>query len=918
MPGAVVSITGPNGRVESATTGDNGLFAVTGLAPGRYSIVAVAPGFMQAEPASVAIDTGEVTVNLMLHVQMEAQQVTVSDTTAPEVSTDPAQSASAQVLTGDALDSISDDADDMLTDLETLAGPAAGLNGAQLFIDGFTLGDGALPSKDAIREIRINQNPFAPEFDTLGTGHVEILTKPGSDQWRGSVYDTYGNDALNSRNPYAAEKASFSLDDIGGSISGPINSRGSVSLNLDDRHIDNGEVVSAVTLNPSTLIATPYTGTALSPLRRLYLGARLDYQLNSKNTLTIRYEPNYNSSRDAGIGNFTIASESFRTSLMEHSLQGTETATIGTNTVNETRFQFRHQNSAQTPDNNSPSIIVAGSFSGGGATAGLHDYIHHHYELQNYTTHTSGAHVWKFGARLRAVQIYDTSEVNFNGLYTFGGAYAPVLDSMNQPVAPGIVCNPLSASAGCETISSIEQYRRTILFGEMGYSPAMIRALGGGATQFSINTGNPFVFLGGADLGAFVGDDWKVKPNLTLSLGARYETQENISDRSDWAPRLAFAWAPGRNQNAPATVIRGGFGMFYDRFNEQNTLIASRYNGQLQQQYVLTDPDTFPSVPSLAGLTSTLGTIHTVDPNLHAPYLMQSSIGVERQLPKKTTLAATYIASHGVHELLTRNINAPLSGTYTGVAGSGVFPYPDAGPIYQMEAAGLYNQNQLLTTVNSRLNSNVSLIGSYTLASAHSNTDGLGTFPANQYSMVGEYGPAANDVRNRVSIGGSITTRWKLQWSPLIILQSGMPFNITTSQDIYGDTVLSARPGIASNSTPGAILTSYGWLDPNPVAGETILPRNFGRGPGQEVINLRLARTFRFGQPSKGAAEGRYALTFSVSARNLLNHINPGPIIGNINSPLFGLANQLSGGSGAYADSANNRRLEFQARFAFD
>jgi hypothetical protein len=267
---------------------------------------------------------------------------------------------------------------------------------------------------------------------------------------------------------------------------------------------------------------------------------------------------------------------------------------------------------------------------------------------------------------------------------------------------------------------------------------------------------------------------------------------------------------------------------------------------------------------------------------------------------------------------LTRNINAPLPGTYTGVAGSGVFPYPDEGPIYQMESAGLYNQNQLLTNVNSRINSNISLIGTYTLSSAHSNTDGLSTFPANQYSMAGEYGPAANDVRNRVSLGGSITTKWKLQWSPLIILQSGMPFDITTSQDVYGDTVFSARPGIASSSTPGAILTSYGWLDPNPVAGEVILPRNYGRGPGQEVVNLRLARTFRFGRPSKGATEGRYALTFSVSARNLLNHINPGPIVGNINSPLFGLANQLAAGSGAYADSANNRRLELQARFAFD
>lgn len=918
IPGAVVAATDDKGQVKSATATDNGNYVFSGLAAGNYSVEASAPGFAQAQPAVAAIGSGVTVVNLTLHLRMEAQQVTVSETSAPEVSTDPSQSASAQVLREDALDAISDDADDMITDLQTLAGPSSGLNGAQIFIDGFTAGDGVLPAKDAIREVRINQNPFAPEFDTMGNGHVEILTKAGTDQLHGSFYYTYGNDALNSRNPYAAEKATFNLRDIGGSISRQLNSKGSFSLNLDKRNIDNGEVVSAVILSPSTLTATPYTGIAVSPLRRLYLGARLDYQLNAKNAVIVRYEPNYNSSVNAGIGTFTLPSEGYRTSSMEHSIQTTETATIGTNTVNETRFQFRHQNVTQTPQDDAPSIIVANSFNSGGAVAGLHDYIHHHYEVQNYTTHTTGTHVWKFGARLRAVQIYDTSEVNFNGAYTFGGAYAPVLDSDNQPAAPGIVCNPNVPVAGCATISSIEQYRRTILFGQMGYSPQMIQQLGGEATQYAVNGGNPLVDVGGADIGLFAGDDWKVKPNLTLSLGARYETQENIRDRRDIAPRLAFAWAPGRaNQPAPATVIRGGFGIFYDRFSEQNTLTAQRYNGTNQEQYVVTDPLTFPAVPPIAGLDSSGQIIHTVSSDLRAPYLIQSSIGVERQLPAKTTVALTYTDSHGLHQLRTRNINAPLPGTYTGVAGSGVYPYPDEGPIYEMESAGLYNQNQMVANVNSRVNQKISLIGTYTLASARSNTDGLSTFPANQYNMAGEYGPATNDVRNRVSIGGSITTKWKLQWSPLLIFQSGLPFNITTSQDVYGDTVLTARPGFATSSTPGAILTSYGWLNPDPTPGEPLVPRNYGRGPGQQIVNLRVARTFHFGTPRQGAQEGRYLVTLSISGRNLLNHLNPGPIIGDINSPLFGLANQLAVGTGAYADSANNRRFELQARFAF-
>ena len=834
------------------------------------------------------------------------QEVTVTDTSEQEIHLDPTESASAQVMHSDDLASLADDADDLITDLQALAGPSAGLNGGQIFIDGFTAGDGTLPSKDAIREVRVNQNPFSPEFDTLGTGHIEILTKPGTDHLRGEAYFGYGDSLFNSRNPYGSQKAPFNLKNFGGSLGGRINAKGSFFLDFDQRFIDNGEVVNAITLNPQTLaIVNSFSPIAVSPLRRLYVGARIDYQLNAKNTMTVRYEPNLNTSDNAGIGNFTLPSQSYRSSMMEHSVQATETMLAGASTVNETRFQFRHQNATQTPDSSDPSIVVANAFNGGGASAGLHDYIHHHYEAQNYTTKITNAHTWRFGARLRAVSIVDKSGQNFNGTYTFGGAYAPVLGANDQPVVPGVICNPATPAAGCTTITSIEQYRRTLLFGQMGMPAQMIRALGGGATQFSINTGDPVVYVGGVDAGLFAGDNWKVKPNLTLSLGVRYETQDNIRDHSDFAPRVAFAWAPGgpAKNKTPNTVIRGGFGIFYDRFSEQNILVAQRYNGINQQQFIIVNPDSYPAIPSQAMLeeSGTQQIVHTISSSVRAPYVMQSSIGVERQLPKKTTLAVTYTNSHGLHELRSRNINAPFA--------PGVYPYPNKGPIYEMESTGLYNQDLLLTNVNSRLTSKISLFGTYSLANARSNTDGLSTFPANQYSMLGEYGPASNDIRNRVSLGGSITSKFGLLWNPFIILQSGAPFNITTSQDIYNDTVLTARPGFATDpNQSGVIATSYGLFDPDPAPGEKIVPRNYGRGPGEFAVNLRLSRAFVYREHKK--------LTLSVSARNLLNHLNPGPIVGNINSPLFGESNQI-GGNGAYADGANNRRLEFQARLAF-
>ena len=234
----------------------------------------------------------------------------------------------------------------------------------------------------------------------------------------------------------------------------------------------------------------------------------------------------------------------------------------------------------------------------------------------------------------------------------------------------------------------------------------------------------------------------------------------------------------------------------------------------------------------------------------------------------------------------------------------------------------------------------MSLFGYYTLNNAMSNTDGLGTFPAVPGSMVGEYGPAAWDIRHRAFIGGSLNTKWNIRLSPFITVQSGAPYNITVGEDIYGDTLFNGRPGIPTDlNKAGLIDTPYGWLDPNPSPGEQLLPRNYGRGPGQISVNARLGKTWGFGPEREGASgvspvgaghntgfhsvfsdlstSRRYNLTLSISGRNLLNHVNEGPIIGQITSPLFGEANSVAGGYGAFAETANNRRLELQTRFTF-
>ncbi len=946
IPGAKVTLTGPAGTAKGTVADNNGIytFAVT---PGDYTVLASAPDLSLAQPAKVTLRAGARTLNLVLRVASLSEKLTVRDTSGPALTTDSSSNASAVVLRGGDLDALSDNPDDLAADLSALAGPSAGPNGGAIFVDGFS--GGQLPPKESIREIRINQNPFSPEYDKLGYGKIEIFTKPGSDKYRGTAQWNYANDFWNTRNPYSPNKAPFLLNEFEGSAGGPLTRKSSFTIDAQRNMVDNGSITNAVTLDPQTLATKSFTGILTTPGRFTNISPRVDYQLGTNNTLMFRYGVTHSDVRDNGIGGFDLVSRGYHSQFTNQTVQMADTMLIGS-VVNETRFQFYRSATQALANTLSPAILVLQSFNGGGTALGRTFDTQNSYELQNYSSMLKGRHSWRFGVRFRAQTDDSVSPQNFNGTFTFGGgALAPVLDAQNRPVLNA------NGQPQLAPVTSIERYRRTLLFQQLGDTPAMIRALGGGATQFTINTGTAELAVHQMDVGIFVGDEWRVRPNFTLNLGVRYETQSNIHDWRDLAPRLAFAWAPGGSgQKRAKTVLRAGFGIFYDRFGLGNTLAAQRFNGLVQQQLVVPNPDFFPNVPvpsTLQGFQATQA-IQQISSRMRAPYILQSAVTLERQLPANTTMAVTYTNSHGLHLFRSEDINAPLPGTYNpAVANSGLFPLGHPGPLELMESSGVYNQNQVIANVNSKLNAGLSLFGFYVYNHARSNTDGIGTFPSNPYSFAGEYGPASTDVHHRFTIGGSINLKWAIRISPFIVAQTGAPFDITAGSDLFGTTMFNGRPGIAADpAKPGLIQTAYGLLDPNPAPGEPLLPRNYGRGPGQFNVNLRIAKTIGLGRERGGAGDShpaastgqgatlaaasgrglggligspstshRFNLSIGISVRNLLNHTNAGPIVGNITSPYFGFANQIAGaqnGEGFY-ETANNRRLESQLKFTF-
>ena len=900
VPNARVAIVESGKETHSVSTGRDGAYELSNLPPGKYLVTANAKGFATFAQSDVAVTPGQVSqFNISLEIKVEEQKINVEEVT-PQVDVNPTSNASAIILTGKDLEALPDDPDELQADLEALAGPSVGPNGGQLYIDGFTAGQ--LPPKSSIREIRINQNPFSAEYDKVGYGRIEIFTKPGTDKFHGQV-NIVGNDSsFNSRNPFLGDAEQQPYDSViyMANVGGPINKKASFFLDFQRRNIDEIAVVDETLLGPAESISNPRTRTNIAP--------RIDYQLTPTNTITARYQYYRDTWENDGIGGLTLPEAGYNTFSSEHTVQITDTQTLGTKAVNETRFQYLHDNSNQSPLSTTVGINVLGNFTTGGSSAGAQTDLQDHYELQNYTSLSEGKHFIKFGGRLRVVHEVNTSSAGFNGTYTF---------------------------------STYQDY--------LSLTPS----------QLSINTSPsgtaPTVAVTMEDTGLYVQDDWRVRPNLTFSGGLRFETQNEIHDHADWAPRLGFSWGiGGGGKTAPKTVLRAGFGLFYDRFTQGNVLNAERFNGITQQQFV-TESTTYqvpPPIPSSSGTQ----TVYVIAPNLHAPTIIQSAASLERQVTKYANVTLTYLNSRGVHELLSTIPNAPQPNPLVYPISTSLIP---GTLIYQYTSEGVFRQNQLIANFNIQAGSRLSLHGYYSLNYANSDTGGVGSFPSDSHDLSLDYGRAPFDIRDRIFFGGSVALPRGFRLSPFMIFNSGSPYNVTVGQDYAGDLQFNVRAALAPNPTGSCVSLLAPCHYTYPTSPFNQIPVNYLTGPNQFTLNLRLAKTFGFGPetggkggsqqggpppggPGGGGGGGprgggggfgrggpggpggifgpptsnrRYNLTFSVNARNVLNRVNPGTPIGVFTSQNFGQSVSLAGG--AFSSAAANRKLELQAMFSF-
>ena len=917
IPEATLTLKNASGLVVSAQSNGLGEYEFRNIAPGKYTLSVIHDGFVSVSQDVEIIASQLTKADVTMKVRIKEESVDVQSDAA-KVSTASDNNSSAVVISGKDLDALSDDPDELQSELQALAGPSAGPNGGQIYIDGFT--GGQLPPKSSIREIRINQNPFSAQYDRMGFGRIEILTKPGTDKLHGQAFFNDNHSFIDAKNPFAATEPDFSTQMFNGNVGGPINKKASYFISAERRDINEAAVIL-----PDAFAAAnvPVVGV-LNPRIRTNFSSRVDYQLAASNTLMVRYQYTHDRQENNGVGQLALPSQAFNQLTSENEIQIADTQVLSPRAINETRFEWERGATDQNALVLAPTVNVLGQFTDGGNPLGLSSVITNHYELQNYTSINKGNHFMRLGGRLRATANSSNSTQNFNGTFTFGATHDPITSAQ---------------------VTSLQNFQN------------------GTPTQFTIVSGNPLVEDTFFDVGLYAEDDWKLHPNMTLSYGLRYETQNGIKDHGDFAPRVGFAWGIGGKKNAPPkTVIRTGFGMFYDRFAQNLIMQAERLNGVNQRQITITDPgdnspkslanraalqslySTYPTIPAsaLAAFAAAPTNIYTIDPKLRAPYTIQFAGSVERQITKTATLSGTYIHSHGVHQLFSEVVSvAPLQ--------------------YQFESGGVFNQNQLITSFNVRAGTRLTIFSFYMFSHANSDTAGATSFASDPVKgIAADYGRAAFDVHHRLFFGGTVALPHGLRVSPFMVANSGAPFNIITGQDLNGDSIFNDRPSFASS---GGVATDWGTFNLTPGANDPRIPVNLGTSPAQFTLNMRVSKTFGLGpkietannnpqqqgdqhRPAGGGRPGgdgghgpgpggmaggprggmggifggertsqRYNLTFSANARNVFNNVNPAPPIGNLSSSLFGQSTALAGG--VFNTQSANRRIDLQVMFSF-
>lgn len=813
IPNATVTLQ-KGGETRTAVTSTDGTFSFDRLSSGTYEVKVDQPGFKTATARIVAGNRTPRPVEFKLQIATLQQELTVAGDDL-SVSTQSENNLDVAALDRNTLDNAPIfDQNYIATISRFLGSGAIGTNGTELILDGLSVNNISLPAS-AIQEVKINQNPYSPEFLRPGRGRIEVVTKAAAQAYHGTVNFVFRDNRFNAREPFAAVKPQEQRKILETSLMGPLGSGKTTSFLFAGSYaLDDPQ---------SIVFANGVSGmirdNVSNPQRDTDLSARISHQFGKKNTVSLRYEALDQYRRNQGVGGVILAEAATNFRNREDSFTYTQNTTFTPKMINEFRILIGKEYQPTRSLQAVPKIVVLDAFTAGGAQSDRLQ-TEYHTQLHDALSWSLGKHTLRMG-----VDVPDLSRRGLEDSTNFQGTF---------------------------TFSSLQDY------------------LAGNPFSFVQQAGENKVIFWEKALAGFFLDDIRVRPNLTVSLAARYDWQNFFHDNNNVSPRVAFAFSPLHH---PKTVFRGGAGVFYDRTGAQPIFDLLRYDGFRLRQYVLTTNVGFPNPwPNGGPGQAAPSSIVHLSPTVRIPYLMQFGIGIERQLKKTTTLSVNYTGSESVGMFRSRDINAPLPPLY------GARRDPNYTVVRQIESSGRLESHSLEVALRGDLSKYFSGMIQYTLSRAYNNTSGIGSFPANDYDLSGEWGRADFDQRHRLNVLGTSKAGNLFNFGVGVFLNTGRPYSLTTGRDDYNTGYATARP-------PG-------------------VGRNTLEGPGYAEYDLRWFRDFKLAPPRNEVAP---TVTVSIDGFNVFNQVNYTSYVGNLSSPFFGRA----------VSAQPPRRLQFSARFAF-
>jgi hypothetical protein len=816
VPGATVQLeTGVGAFLRDTQCDATGAFRFTGLAAGDYFINVPASSGFAARTVPVHLASIVTNLKVSLALASISQQITVGAD--QPLSIDPTANRDTITTTGEQLRKLPVFDQDFIAALTPFLDASSGSSGGTtIIIDGVEMKSAGV-SASAIQEVRVNNDPYSAEFTRPGRGRIEITTKPGTPRFHGEANFLFLDAIFNAKSFPAIVKPPKVRRIFEGHLSGPIGRGGHTSFmaSTSYRQRNVGVVVDAVSSSG------PIVENILAPTLDAQATMRVTHDFSANHRLSVGYNFEGDYETNAGIGGLTLPEAGTNGASREDDAIFNDRIIVTPNLINQLQITFEKDEDTTVSVTNAPAIEVSGSFTGGGAQANLN-------RTEN-TIHVNEIVTWSHGRHyLRAgVQLPQFSR-------------RAVDDHTNR--------------LGTFSFSSLATYAANTPY-------AFTAEQGTGRGIYWIN-----------ELGSFIQDQIKLNAHTQISLGLRYDWQTFLHDNNNFSPRVSLAYAPGKG----STIFRTGTGIFYDRTGGDFPATVVLHNGTTLRTIQILNPP-YPYTPGPSDATVPPSIVRFA-PNVVAPYAIQYSVGVERQIHKTVTLTAAYRGQVQIKSFRSRDANAPVLPPNPVLTADYPRPNPAYGQIQQIESGGRTLLNALDVSFRGNTGRWFSGQAQYTLSRFKGNTGGINWFPQDQYNPNANWGRSGQDVLQRLNLLSNINQDHWLSLGVGLTLNSGSPYNETTGTDDYHTGLGNARPaGVGRNTLQGA---------------------------GYEELDLLYSHDFYL---TKARDDDARVLSAGFSAFNVLNHTNYNGYIGTVTSSNF---EQPTGAS-------PGRQLQFSVGYRF-